>query len=250
MTAQPIEELPTDVDIETQEFVGWSVPSDAALDSIVRSTVATKLLDGLKNHEQIREELRRILSQGLDDGVNPVTVGRTAQKALEDYLQTTRARMVTIARTEMLDAYRQGAALTQQANSEVLAGWVWMSSLSERTCPACISMHGTVHDLSEPGPDDHPNGACYRMPLTKTWKELGFKDIPEPSLVVPDKEQWFESLSELQQKQILGPSRYDLWVNGQYPMSAWATSRANPGWRRSYIPSPAIPLKHKRQRVI
>jgi hypothetical protein len=61
-----------------------------------------------------------------------------------------------------------------------LQGWEWLSSRAATTCPACWAQDGTIHELTETGPDGHVNCRCTRMVRTKTWRELGI-DLDEPA---------------------------------------------------------------------
>lgn len=187
--------------------------------------------------------LRRELVRGLAAGRNPqVTAARVVKRA-EGGFNGGLARALTISRTETLDAYRTAAAASHQANSDVLRGWMWVCALSSRTCPACLSMNGTEHDLKEAGPLGHQNCRCTRVPLTKSWRDLGI-DLDEPAGIgVPDSGEWFQVQSTKVQQQILGPARYKAWRRGDYPVSDWATKRANPGWRSSYTTSPVPEFK-------
>ena len=141
-------------------------------------------------------------------------------------------RALAIARTETLDAHRAGAMAGRMLNSDVLAGWRWHCELSKRSCPACIAQDGSLHAIDDPGPNDHVNGRCTGIPVTKSWADLGF-DVPEPAPVRSDAGDWFEQLPVADQRSILGPSRYDAWRSGEYPMSSWSEIRHNDGWRDS-----------------
>ena len=50
-----------------------------------------------------------------------------------------------------LNEKRQIAAAPD--NADIMAGWTWAAELSDRTCPACLGMHGTRHPAGEPGDD-------------------------------------------------------------------------------------------------
>ena len=106
-------------------------------------------------------------------------------------------------------------------------------------CRSCLAMHGTMHPLDEPGPLDHHQGRCSRVPVTKTWKELGI-DAPEPGGAVKpgDGEKWLNSQPESVQREILGNRGYDAWKRGDWPSSDWAVRRESSGWRDSYGPAP------------
>lgn len=153
------------------------------------------------------------------------------------------SRALVIARTEALDAHRQAAAIGQAANADVLDGWIWLARLDRDTCSACFAMHGSVHPLSEMGPDDHQQGRCQRVPKAKTWKELGIDiGLPEPDDLVPDGLTIFRSMPREQQLRILGPTRLDLLDRGDIEWGDLAVQRKNPGWRRSYVPTPVNQL--------
>ena len=143
------------------------------------------------------------------------------------------ARAQVIARTETIDAYRAGAKAHHEANSDVLQGWVWLAKLSERTCPSCVVMHGTEHDLNEPGPLDHQQGRCSRMPLVKPELVPG---TPTPK--VESGPEWLARQPEGVQRSVLGPRRYEAWKAGDYPASRWAVRRESAAWRPSYGPGP------------
>jgi hypothetical protein len=144
------------------------------------------------------------------------------------------ARATAIARTEMLDAHRQASRESRIANSDVLAGWVWHSELSVRTCASCWAQDGSLHPADDPGPMDHVNGRCTALPQTKSWADLGFAGMDEPRSIKPDARTTFIALDEREQKAILGPARHEAWKAGEYPMSDWSARRSADGWRDSY----------------
>lgn len=146
----------------------------------------------------------------------------------------TRAR--TIARTETIDAYRNSAKAAELANADVLAGWMWLADLGPTTCRSCVGQHGSMHKLSEDGPDDHPNGRCTRLPVTKTWSVLGRKGIksPDRQFSTESGPGWLKQQPTAVQRTILGAEGRDAWKAGKFPPSAWSVKQENPGWRVSY----------------
>lgn len=182
--------------------------------------------------------IRRELVRGLANGSNPNKIAREIVRGAEGGFNGGLSRALTIARTETLDAYRAAAKESHQANADVLDGWIWLTKLDNRTCPACLGMAGTEHPLDESGPDGHQNCRCARIPKTKSWADLGI-DLDEPEPATPDAQAWFDALDTAEQRRILGPARYAAWAAGNYPRTQWATVRRNDGWRRSYVPSPA-----------
>lgn len=188
--------------------------------------------------DEATRAIKAELVKGIAVGDNPRRAASLAYRGIEDKWNGGLARARTIARTEMIDAHRRATQETEQANSDVLAGWEWVAHLGDdRTCRACLGMHGTVHKLSEFGPKGHPNCRCARVPKTKTWAELGFEGMREPASKTPDADQWFKALPESEQRKILTDKGYELWKQGKYPRSQWASRRKNDEWRDSYQPT-------------
>lgn len=217
--------------------LSWNQPDQRQMDAIARRTTETihKRTYALSRDAEVA--MKRALSRGVALGLNPRRTAARMLTSVEDSFNGGLARALVIARTETLDAYRTAAQQAHSANRDVVRGWQWIATLSTRTCPACIAQHGSKHPLSEPGPHDHHQGRCARMPITATWKELGI-DAPEPASVVPDAPTWWNGLSEADKRRILGPSRYDAYRRGDFPMSDWPVRRENPGWRPSVHTAP------------
>ena len=179
------------------------------------------------------------LIRGVAAGSNPrETAARIMARTAREFVGGW-SRAETIARTETLDAYRRAQEATDRANPDVVAGWVWMCALSPRSCPACIGRHGTRHPIDEPGPEGHQRCRCARVTITRSWADLGYRGVTEPDDVFPDGDAWFDQLGAETQRHILGPARYAAWVEGRYPREQWATKQTNPGWRPSWVTSPA-----------
>jgi hypothetical protein len=188
----------------------------------------------------MRQALQRELVRGINRGADPEQIAAGIVRRLEAQFHTGLERSLLIANTEVMDAYREAALVFRLANGNVLRGWMWVARCDAHTCPACWAMHGSEHPVDEAGPYDHPNGRCISVPLTRTWRELGF-DMPEPRGEVPNAEAAFRSLSRDAQLSVMGPSRLAAYERG----TAWAdlaTRRENPGWRPSYVPTPVHQL--------
>lgn len=181
--------------------------------------------------------MRSALIRGVAVGDNPRTVAADMLRRVQGAFDGGRARAENIARTEMMDSLRVASKQAQDANRDVLAGWRWTAALNARTCSACLSMHGRVFGLDEPGPQGHQGCRCARTPVTRTWRELGF-DIDEPPRTAPTGLEWFERQPEKVQRKILGPKRFKAWKDGTYPPERWAVLRQTPGWRPSWAVGP------------
>lgn len=214
-------------------FAARILPS--ALDVIVART-GHQIASSMKPlSAEAVDVMNRELVRGIVLGSNPRQAGAEMLAGLQDGFNGGLARAVNIARTEILDAYRATSQYAHQANADVLDGWIWLCTLSDRTCPSCIGMNGSVHPVSEPGPLDHQSGRCARMPKVKSWAALGIK-APEPASTIPDARQWFSDQPAASQQQILGPGRLGLLNSGAIGWDDIPQRRPNTNWRPSYAP--------------
>jgi SPP1 gp7 family putative phage head morphogenesis protein len=144
-------------------------------------------------------------------------------------------RALTIARTEFIRAYRAANLASMRANSDVVKAWQWHATLDTRVCMSCVAMHGRIFPLEETL-DDHPNGRCVPLPVTATWEELGFAGIADEGTGVQEGDglRWFEGLSEGQQREMLGPGKYEAWKAGKFELSALARETYDEDWGRMF----------------
>ena len=186
--------------------------------------------------------VRTALIRGAAAADNPVKVARDMVRlARAGGVDLPLTRAAAIARTELNDAARAATQAWEQSNRATLQGWEWLSSRSATTCPSCWANDGTLHELTEPGPDDHVNGRCTRMVRTKTWQELGI-DLDEPADTRLSAQDHFRSLPEATQLQIMGAARLKA-LNDGAPWSSLTTEKPNVDWRRSFQPTPVRDLQ-------
>ena len=228
---------------QTPIQLAFNRPDPQAVEAMRKRTTQQIESRAHKLGADLRDNLGRELRRAPAEGLHPEKVAQATARqsdALEVLESGGFARLLNIARTEVLDAYRTSAMQTQLANSDVLDSWQWIAKLSSRTCRSCWSMHGRKFALEIPGPHDHPQGRCARVPITKTWKELGFDGIEETGVITElDAAKAFGKLTEAQQLAILGEKGFAGWQAGGYPMGAWAQLVERPGWRPYYVASSA-----------
>lgn len=212
-----------------------------ALDVIVARTGSQITASTRPLSAEATGAMDRELVRGVALGSGPRQAGAKMLAGLEEGFSGGAARAVNIARTEILDAYRTTSQYAHHANADVLDGWIWLCTLSARTCPACLAMNGSVHPLSEPGPLDHQSGRCARMPKTKSWADLGFA-VKEPPDTLPDARKWFSEQPPAVQRQIMGPGRLGALQSGKTTWEDLVRRRETPGWRPSYVPTPVRDL--------
>lgn len=187
----------------------------AVLDLIGKLSEGSPLRDLLKTIAPLAAANARLtLVNSLVAGENP----RTTAKALRDELNISLTRAATIARTEILGAYRQASIDTYKANEDVVKSWIWYAELGPRTCAMCIAMHGSFHTLDETF-GSHPNCRCTPIPETKTWEELGFHGIPDTRSEIETGVAWFDKQSDKTQLAILGRDKLELFKVGKLDLT-------------------------------
>lgn len=182
----------------------------------------------------VEHMMKQHLIRGITVGDNPRRTASRIIKGAEGRFNGGLTRALNIARTETLDSHRAATQSSEKTNTAILEDWEWHASLTGRTCPSCWAMHGTRHPLDESGPNDHPSGRCSRVTVTKTWEELGFKGIVEPTSLTQDAETVYNNLTPESQVAVMGKTRADMLANGEIKWADLSSKQENPGWRPSY----------------
>lgn len=181
-----------------------------------------------------RQAAQDAITYGIARGQSPRVVAQSFRQAAAVPLE----RALTISRTEILRAYRTASNDWYKANADVIGGWTWIAALDDRTCIACAALNGTEHTVYETQ-DAHINCRCSQLPFTKTWKELGFKDMESFDVErPPTPEQSFEALDEATQRSIMGNTRYDLYRSGQITLADNVKVVRSPEWGASNVVRP------------
>lgn len=152
----------------------------------------TKIFDRLK--EPVRAAAKDALLGGMAEGLGARQIASNLNKSADLGF----GRALTIARTETNEAVR--AASREFYTGAGIRKYVWMSVLDARTCMICWRLHGMIFDSGRKV-FSHPNCRCVLVPLTD-GRKIG-KGVEE-----------FAKLEPGFQKQILGPSRYELFKSG------------------------------------
>jgi hypothetical protein len=115
--------------------------------------------------------------------------------------------------TAVLHAHRDASHAQFIANEDVVDGWVWWSTKSPNTCMACLANHGKVFPNTE-RLNGHYKCHCIEIPHVKIWSE------PEQT-----GEEWFSTLSEAQQKEMMGAQTWDAWKGGAFKFDEFSGHR-------------------------
>jgi SPP1 gp7 family putative phage head morphogenesis protein len=160
------------------------------------------------------------LIRGVAMGVNPRVVARRMAVATQSSLK----RMLTVARTEQLRAYRESSRKLYQHSG--LNEYKRMAAKNNRTCPLCLADDGKIYKTVEPMPI-HPNCRCTSIPIIEGYTIDTGKTGAE----------WFAEQSPETQRQMLGPSRYEMYKQGT-PLSAFSKVRNDLEWGKTLVKLP------------
>ena len=154
--------------------------------------------------------MEQALQQGVVAGEAPAQIVKRVRQQAGGALR----RLLTIARTETLRAYREGIRIGLE--SAGYRRWMWVASLSVRTCPACLAMHGRTFNVETPF-GTHPNCRCTMVPV-------------DDAITIPDAEQWLKGLEEAKQDEVLGKERARLWREGKITMDDFVQEMHSEKW--------------------
>jgi hypothetical protein len=158
---------------------------------------------------------------------------------------------IMVARTYVQGANVAAQEMVYEGNRDIVKGVQWVATLETSykktgrgTCLACAGLDGTRWGWGEKRPQCplHPLCRCCLVPWTKTWKELGIKDMEEveeayrPYTIRPNinigsgrkgktilqagriqgnYEDFFYQQSDRFQKNVVGPTRFELIQSGR-----------------------------------
>jgi hypothetical protein len=130
-------------------------------------------------------------------------------------------RALRISRTEIIRAKRESSRLSYKENPKLIGGYIRKSSRTSTTCAACWALDGTIYSLDTPL-DDHPNGLCYEVPYIPELDK--FYDRSDTGAAA------FERLSPEEQREILGPAKYEGYKKGLFGLNDLVTHTHSDKW--------------------
>ncbi|MGV3616111.1 MAG: hypothetical protein ACO1SV_12315 [Fimbriimonas sp.] len=175
-----------------------------------------------KNFGEVGAKFGTRMVTGTALGWNPRKTARASAKALEIPLQ----RAMVTTRTEQNRVYRETTRASYQ-RSQVVQAQMRLSARDTRVCAACLMADGMILPLGKALPE-HPQGRCTSVPIV-----VG----EEPPAYLKGRE-WFLTLGEKDQREILGDGRYEAWREKRFDLPQLVGVRQSEEWGESlYVPS-------------
>lgn len=158
----------------------------------------------------------RILVDGVGAGRNPRAVARELVRVGMRPLH----RALTIARTEMIRAYREASRAIFGRHTDVIEGWIWHATLDPRTCASCLAQHGEFHQPTE-SLASHPNCRCAMVPV-----------VPgiDRDMLAGKGDEWLRGQPERVQRAVLGREGAELYRSGDLRLADWVRRTSSPVW--------------------
>lgn len=215
--------IPLPVDVKEASAVEKKTMSTPYMGAVLASWLAA-----LKNNDISRTA--RKIQEGLIASENSseivASVIGTADAGFRNGVREVSRRGAEMAaRTAIAHAASVGRQAVWAANADIISAVRWVSTLDGHTSDICRFRDGKTYPVdSGPRPPALPNCRSQMVAVVKSWQELGF-DIDEVPLgtrasmngQVPSDltyQQWFLKQPGIFQKEVLGPTRFDLWKKG------------------------------------
>ncbi len=195
---------------------------------------AQQVRQGLTSGETNQQIISRIVGKGGEPGVMGVA----------------RRHAAALVQTSVQSVANGARRATFEANPDVIKGLKQVSTLDSHTSLVCISYSGCEWNLDyEPigenqkpfngGTPRHFNCRSVEIPLTKTFAELGFKNVKEPGagqraseLGPIDANTSFDDFlkrrGKAYQDEMLGEGRADLWREGKITLRDLVSAEGRP----------------------
>jgi hypothetical protein len=194
----------------------FAIAYGASPKQVARQTAIYRLFD--KYGDEAATAAQDAIRQGVIAGRGPAVIAR----ALMDATDISLISALNTSRTESMRSLRDATLANYQANSDVVDAWIWFASAN--ACAMCLAMAGSEHGLDE-DMESHNNCECCQVPKTRSWADIfagtgiDASDIPETTLDVPQGQDIFDKMSEAQQRELLGNSKYNAYKAGDITLS-------------------------------
>lgn len=190
----------------------WGRDMEAGAFAKVRDAIRQGFVEG-QTTDQIIRRLRGTRANRYRDGILEIN-----RRSAESVVRTAINHTANTARQELY-----------KANADLIGSWRFVATLDARTTVGCAALDGRTFPIGAgPMPPRHYNCRSSSVPVTKSWRELGFDidDLPAGTRAsmngqVPGDmsyEQWLKKQPVAVQDDVLGKTKADLFRKGGLPL--------------------------------
>lgn len=228
--------------------IDFTLPAPETLRAIVNEGPINGALlrDWFKNLEDnAKRAVTKAVNVGLSTGETTAQIvarvrGTKALGYADGALQGSRAQINATVSTSVAHTTSQARAQSAETNKDILKGEKWSATLDSSTCPRCAVLDGKVFDLGDgPTTPEHVNCRCVRVPVLKSWEEMGIKGpkLPVGARASMDGQvpgdltfgEWLKAQPPHRVADVLGSkAAAESFLAGETPLSAFSTSMGKP----------------------
>ncbi len=159
----------------------WNVPDPEAVNTLVQFADSAGWQAELERFAgNAANAVNNVALRGIVEGWGPRRTARAIRQAAEGIGPWDANNLM---RTLQLQSYRTASAIHQTANIDMLEVQIRIATLDDRTCMACIALHGTEVPVGE-RIDDHWSGRCTSITQVKG----------RPRYAIQSGDEWFNRL--------------------------------------------------------
>lgn len=198
--------------------ISFNRPDPEAIRALVDRLQSDAWKDKIAGYaDDVADTLQNTIIRGVVLGKNPRATAADIRRFMDTY---PRYRAETLMRTMQLTAYREANAAHVVANADIIEVQIRIAALDDRTCLACIALHGTELAVGE-RVDGHHNCRCTSVAIVKG----------RPREVVSG-EDWFKGLPEERQRTIAGHANHEAMMAGKVKLSDFVKPYEDPLYGR------------------
>ncbi|MCB2186268.1 MAG: minor capsid protein [Deltaproteobacteria bacterium] len=233
LPAEALETLATDTLIAGAPTAEWWAAQAGDLQERFKRAVRQGMLEG-EGIGKLVQRVRGTKAAGFKDGI----------------MQTSRRHAEMLVRSSVQTVANRAREKVWDANSDLISGLQWVSTLDKRTSPMCIARDGHEYGMEDHNPLDggppwgagpgslHPGCRSTSVPIIKSWRELGFDldELPEGTRASMDGQvpesmtysKWLEGKDAATQDEILGKGKGKLFREGKISTGDLLDNRGRP----------------------
>jgi len=162
--------------------VSWTMPSVGVLrEAVLREPIAGEFVPdwfarlSLNTQQAIQRQIMLgvIEGEGIDTMIRRI-VGTRGNQYTDGVMERSRRELEAVVRTAVAGVSDHVHQEIYQANADVIQAVQWVATLDSRTCVVCGLMDGQTFEIGQgPRAPAHWNCRCVRVPVLKSWKQLG-----------------------------------------------------------------------------
>jgi hypothetical protein len=177
--------------------VRWNSADPEVINELVGFVENPAWADELAKYgDDVAKVIREQAITGVANGWGPVRIANAITRRIQGLPSSgdvarvagvSESQAVNMMRTLQMQSFRSAQTINRMQNADILDSQIRIAALDDRTCLACISLHGETLEINE-RIDDHHQGRCTSIPVVKGRPRS-----------VQSGQEWWDGLSPSQQ---------------------------------------------------